>query len=347
MILAEGYTDVIALHQAGLRNTVGLMGTALTADQVAELSRLAPVVALALDADSAGQEAMLRAAKVAAGRRLELRVVPLPAGADPADLVQAEGPAAMRALVDDVAALRALPGRARARPGRPRLRGGQGPRDRRAAPRLRRAPAQRGARGPHPARRRPDRAGAGAGRLVARAAADRGRRGGGGARAGPRGRRRAATGTPRPAAPPARPTGRTRRRAGCARSGASSGSASSTPRRRARRSSALDLDQAFTSDLHRRAAVHLRDHAADPSSGLPEDDDELASLVAGLVIRAAGQEPSRAALQVEGLKLELAAVERRMAAARDAGSGDIAALAGRRAELKNAVDAAIVRAMED
>jgi DNA primase len=110
---------------------------------------------------------------------------------------------------------------------------------------------------------------------------------------------------------------------------------------------ALDLEQAFTSDLHRRAAAHLRDHAADPSAGLPEGDEELASLVAGLVVRAAGQEPSRPALQVEGLKLELAAVERRMAAARDAGSGDIAALAGRRAELKNAVDAAIVRAMED
>jgi DNA primase len=100
VVLAEGYTDVIALHQAGLRNTVGLMGTALTPEQVAELARLAPVVALALDADSAGQEAMLRAAKVAAGRRLELRVVPLPPGADPADLVQAEGGAAMRALVD-------------------------------------------------------------------------------------------------------------------------------------------------------------------------------------------------------------------------------------------------------
>ena len=43
---------------------------------------------LALDADGAGQEAMLRAARVAEGRALELRVVPLPAGLDPADLVQ-------------------------------------------------------------------------------------------------------------------------------------------------------------------------------------------------------------------------------------------------------------------
>ncbi len=59
MILCEGYTDVIALHQAGMRNAVGLMGTALTEEQVGELARMAQTVLLALDADSAGQEAML------------------------------------------------------------------------------------------------------------------------------------------------------------------------------------------------------------------------------------------------------------------------------------------------
>lgn len=99
VILCEGYTDVIAMHQAGLRNTVGLMGTALTEDQVSELARMAPVVALALDADSAGQEAMIRAAKVAEGRKLELRVVPLPAGNDPADIVQQQGPQEITKLV--------------------------------------------------------------------------------------------------------------------------------------------------------------------------------------------------------------------------------------------------------
>ena len=41
VILCEGYTDVIALHQAGIRNTVGLMGTALTEEQVGELARMA------------------------------------------------------------------------------------------------------------------------------------------------------------------------------------------------------------------------------------------------------------------------------------------------------------------
>ncbi len=94
VIVCEGYTDVIALHQAGMRNAVGLMGTALTGEQVGELARMAQTVLLALDADSAGQEAMLqRVQALAAKRKLELRVVPLPAGADPAELIQRDGAA--------------------------------------------------------------------------------------------------------------------------------------------------------------------------------------------------------------------------------------------------------------
>jgi DNA primase len=100
VILAERYTDVIAMHQAGLRNTVGLTGTALTEEQVGELARLAPTVTLALDADSAGQEAMLRAARAAAERNLAVRVVPLPQGADGADLVQSEDTTAVQQRVD-------------------------------------------------------------------------------------------------------------------------------------------------------------------------------------------------------------------------------------------------------
>ena len=81
--LAEGYTDVIAMHQAGLRNAVGIMGTALTEEQVGELARLAPVVLLALDADSAGQEAMLRAARVARGPQAGAARRPAAAGQRP------------------------------------------------------------------------------------------------------------------------------------------------------------------------------------------------------------------------------------------------------------------------
>jgi DNA primase len=98
VVLAEGYTDVIALHQAGVREAVGIMGTSLTEEQVGVLKRVAPTLLLALDADSAGQEAMLRAAELAGRRDLELRVVPLPSGRDPADLLLADGPERLRAL---------------------------------------------------------------------------------------------------------------------------------------------------------------------------------------------------------------------------------------------------------
>ncbi len=100
MILAEGYTDVLALHQAGLRNAVGIMGTALTEEQVGELERIVRVLELCLDADRAGQEAMLRASRLASGRKLELRVVALPEGTDPADLVERDGSDALRTRVE-------------------------------------------------------------------------------------------------------------------------------------------------------------------------------------------------------------------------------------------------------
>ena len=94
IVVVEGYTDVLALHQAGITEAVGAMGTALTEQQLALLSWAAKTVYLALDADRAGQEAMLRAAQAAKKRDLELLVVPLPAGSDPADVLTSEGPEA-------------------------------------------------------------------------------------------------------------------------------------------------------------------------------------------------------------------------------------------------------------
>jgi DNA primase len=93
LVVVEGYTDVLALHQAGVPETVAIMGTALTEHQLSELARAAGAdgtLYLALDADRAGQQAMLRAAKIAEDRDVELRVVQLPEGSDPAELV-AEG----------------------------------------------------------------------------------------------------------------------------------------------------------------------------------------------------------------------------------------------------------------
>ena len=90
-LVVEGYTDVIALHQAGLTEAVGVMGTAITEPQLALLSATVDTVILALDADAAGRKAMLRAQEVAAGRKLTIRVVAMPTGVDPAELVVEEG----------------------------------------------------------------------------------------------------------------------------------------------------------------------------------------------------------------------------------------------------------------
>jgi DNA primase len=108
-VVVEGYTDVIALHQAGVEEAVGVMGTAITPDQVAALSGMVEEVVLALDADSAGQEAMLRAQRVAAGRRMRLRVAAMPAGEDPAEMMAEEGgPERFRALIDGAEELTAF-----------------------------------------------------------------------------------------------------------------------------------------------------------------------------------------------------------------------------------------------
>jgi DNA primase len=92
-IVVEGYTDVLALHQAGVEEAVAIMGTAITPEQIQMLAGLTETVVLALDADRAGAEAMVRAQKVAAGKSIELRVAAMPEGEDPADMLQEQGSA--------------------------------------------------------------------------------------------------------------------------------------------------------------------------------------------------------------------------------------------------------------
>jgi DNA primase len=96
MILVEGYTDVLALHQAGFRNVVGIMGTSFTKEQLEELQKTVTVLELCLDADSAGQQAVVRAERMANERGVEVRVVVLPPGLDPADLALSQGAEALR-----------------------------------------------------------------------------------------------------------------------------------------------------------------------------------------------------------------------------------------------------------
>jgi DNA primase len=105
IVVAEGYTDVLALHQAGIRESVAIMGTALTNEQVNELTLAAPVIVLALDADRSGQQAMLRAAERAKDRKVELLAVQMPSGTDPADILAAGGAEAFATLLDDALAI--------------------------------------------------------------------------------------------------------------------------------------------------------------------------------------------------------------------------------------------------
>ena len=85
-VVVEGNTDVLALSQAGIEPVVASMGTALTERQLKELSRLTTRVWLCFDGDAAGEAATLRGMELAAAQGLDVRVVALPAGFDPADL---------------------------------------------------------------------------------------------------------------------------------------------------------------------------------------------------------------------------------------------------------------------
>jgi DNA primase len=100
-IVVEGYTDVLALQQAGVEEAVAIMGTAITPEQLSMLAGLTESVVLALDADQAGADAMIRAQKVAAGRGLELRVAAMPEGEDPADMLQEGSVDRIMKLVDE------------------------------------------------------------------------------------------------------------------------------------------------------------------------------------------------------------------------------------------------------
>jgi DNA primase len=110
VLICEGYTDVMALHQAGFGNAVATCGTAVGAEHFRVLSRYVNRVVLAFDSDAAGVKAAEKAWEQArevdqesgggTGTAFTLRVLVLPDGADPADYVQHEGVDALRAQVD-------------------------------------------------------------------------------------------------------------------------------------------------------------------------------------------------------------------------------------------------------
>ena len=298
-IVVEGYTDVLALHQAGIEEAVGVMGTAITEEQVASLSGMVDEVVLALDADAAGQEAMLRAQRVAAGRKMRLRVAAMPAGEDPAEMLAGErGAERFVELVDGAVELNAFQVEmvlARTDAGSPAERdraldevapilAGMGEsisRDelvKQVAERLDLEPAMV------------------MGRVVASRPASGGREEG----------VRVSTAKP-PARRPAELTSRERRER------ALLAMCIALPEQGAGFLASLTDDH--LSPLGVRAAAWLREHLDDPASNLPHGDAELSGLIAELVILAHDEPASPEAMELNYLLLEQRRLEAEIASA--------------------------------
>lgn len=323
-VVVEGYTDVLALHQAGIEEAVGVMGTAITDDQVAALSGMVEEVVLALDADSAGQEAMLRAQRVAAGRRMRLRVAAMPAGEDPAEMMAEDGgPERFRALLERAEELTSFQVGlvlARTDVGSPVERdralaevapvlagmGESASRDdlvRRVAERLDLDPAMV------------------MGRVVAATPASGGREQA--PEAGPGGE------APRPRRTAELTSRERRERALLAMCITMPGEGKEYLAR---------LTDAHLSPTGLRVAAWLREHPEDPATNLPHDDGELASLITELVIMSREEPASHEAMELNFLLLEQRRLEGEIAAAGERGDYERrAALSRERAALVNRI----------
>ena len=340
VIVCEGYTDTIALHQAGMRNAVGLMGTALTAEQVGELARMANRVLLALDADSSGQEAMLRAFALANKRKLELRVVPLPAGTDPAEMIQRDGASEMEGAIDRSVAFARFRAEHVLSDGDPSATEDQDRMLDRLRPVFAALP---------PSAARMELTQIVSSRLGLREGiAERLLSGDGAASS---------------------------RAGSLAGSGPSANGEQGATRRSISRGEeaerafltlclaapelgpaaleSLDVDRHFSSGLLRRAARRLRegdlrDPLCDPSGRLGDldQDPELKALMAELVVEAGAERTKPALLEVQRMQLELAYLDRQIQRARGHGGGEVSELARERARIKSEFDHAQAQVLE-
>ena len=298
IVVVEGYTDVLALHQAGIRESVAIMGTALTQEQLALLGRAAPLVVLALDADRSGQEAMLRAAR--ASGDMQLHVVEMPAGQDPADLIAARGADAFGTLLAGaMPMIRFQVRRVLADADLDSPAGRDEALDKAAgliAEHTKEGSATRGELVRHVADRldMPEIHVHGA---IAPGAA------------------RPAAAAPKPALP----------------AGSSAGEVAFRAEREflSRCLASAELgrgylcrptDEQLSSDATRRARTHLAENFDDPLAGLPEDEPALAALVTDVVHAALDQPPStEALLQMSILQLETRRIDREIRRAAQAG----------------------------
>tara|TARA_R110002111_G_scaffold262694_1_gene340105 strand:- start:20186 stop:22093 length:1908 start_codon:yes stop_codon:yes gene_type:complete len=100
VVVVEGYTDCITAHQFGVTNVVATLGTALTESHVYYLKRLARKVVLVFDGDNAGQQAAERSLTKFISQEVDLRILTLPVGKDPAEFLEEEGADTLKQLID-------------------------------------------------------------------------------------------------------------------------------------------------------------------------------------------------------------------------------------------------------
>ncbi|MBD5632032.1 MAG: DNA primase, partial [Clostridia bacterium] len=91
IIMVEGYMDTISLYQAGFRNVVASMGTSLTKEQARLIKRYTDNVLISYDGDGAGQKANMRGLEILKSEAINVKVVPLPEGLDPDDVIKQRG----------------------------------------------------------------------------------------------------------------------------------------------------------------------------------------------------------------------------------------------------------------
>lgn len=100
LIMVEGYMDAISLYEAGFHNVVASMGTSLTKEQARLCKRYSDNVFISYDGDFAGQKANLRGLDILKREGLKVRVVPMPEGLDPDDVIKKSGAEGYRACLD-------------------------------------------------------------------------------------------------------------------------------------------------------------------------------------------------------------------------------------------------------
>ncbi len=101
VIVVEGYMDVISLYQAGVKNAVASMGTALTIEQARMLKYYNNNIYLCYDGDNAGQKATYKGIDILRDAGLNVKVVKLIEGLDPDDIIKKYGVSKFRELVDN------------------------------------------------------------------------------------------------------------------------------------------------------------------------------------------------------------------------------------------------------